>query len=87
MFTNQAKRIIKQTPLFRWYFDQKTYLRRAQRRIPFVEQFLPKNGIGAELGVFKGHFSPILLEHTQKVAPREVPVTAINPQTDHMVQD
>jgi hypothetical protein len=25
---------------------------------------LPKNGIGAELGVFKGHFSPILLEHT-----------------------
>lgn len=25
---------------------------------------MPKNGIGAELGVFKGHLSSILLEHT-----------------------
>lgn len=62
---------MKQTPLFRWYVDRLTDLRRAmkldivnQRRIPFVEQVLPKNGIGAELGVCKGHFSPILLEHT-----------------------
>src|SRR5205823_5195733 len=35
------------------------------RRIPFIEEILPKNGIGAELGVFKGYFSPLLLHHTQ----------------------
>ncbi len=35
-----------------------------QRRIPFIEQILPKNGVGAELGVLKGHFSPILFNHS-----------------------
>ncbi|WP_138502201.1 class I SAM-dependent methyltransferase [Nostoc sp. PA-18-2419] len=65
MFTNAVKSMIKNTPIHKWeYIDQKIELRRKGKRIQFIEEFLPKNGIGAELGVFKGHLSPILLEHT-----------------------
>ena len=32
-----------------------------ERRADFLTQWLPKNGVGAELGVFRGEFSPILL--------------------------
>ncbi|MDY7014177.1 MAG: class I SAM-dependent methyltransferase [Cyanobacteriota bacterium] len=35
----------------------------ARSRTTFVSEILPKRGVGAELGVFKGHFSRILLEH------------------------
>ncbi|MBW4611968.1 MAG: class I SAM-dependent methyltransferase [Desmonostoc vinosum HA7617-LM4] len=64
-FTKQVKNMLKKTPLIRWeYIDQNIEVRKKQYRIQFIEQFLPKNGIGAELGVFKGHLSPILLEYT-----------------------
>jgi hypothetical protein len=36
-----------------------------RRRIPFIEQVLPKNGIGAELGVFKGYLSRHLIRLTK----------------------
>lgn len=35
------------------------------KRIPFVKRYLPKNAVGAELGVFNGLFSPALLKHTE----------------------
>jgi SAM-dependent methyltransferase len=35
--------------------------RSARTRGPVLEQILPKGGVGAELGVFKGRFSPVLL--------------------------
>ena len=47
------------------YIDRQIELRERRRRIEFIERVLPKNGIGAELGVFKGHFSGILLKHTK----------------------
>ena len=69
---SQLKERIINTPLHQWYVDQKNNLRRSlkldaknQRRIPFIEEVIPKKGIGAELGVLKGHFSPILLKHSQ----------------------
>ncbi len=66
MFTNAVKGMIENTPIKQWEFiDRKLELRRKRKRIEFIEQFLPKDGIGAELGVFKGHLSPTLLEHTQ----------------------
>jgi hypothetical protein len=34
-------------------------------RTAFVDQVLPKGGIGAELGVFKGAFSPVLFEQAR----------------------
>ena len=40
------------------------YKKSAERRISFVKNVLPQNGIGAELGVMKGHFSPILLKYS-----------------------
>lgn len=36
--------------------------RSARRRAGFVDAVLPKGGVGAELGVFKGRFSHVLLE-------------------------
>ncbi len=33
-------------------------------RAAFVRTVLPKHGVGAELGVFRGHFSPVLFEQT-----------------------
>jgi hypothetical protein len=38
-------------------------------RIRFLETVLPKGGVGAELGVYKGHFTPILLDVVQ---PRQL---------------
>lgn len=32
-------------------------------RTPFVQAVLPRHGVGAELGVFRGRFSPVLFEH------------------------
>jgi len=33
----------------------------------FVDKYLPKHGIGAELGVFKGQFTPVLLQYSDAV--------------------
>jgi hypothetical protein len=65
--TRTVNRLITNNPVYRKYADR----RRAKffeeldrnRRIPFVESVLPKHGVGAELGVFRGQFSPILLNH------------------------
>jgi Methyltransferase domain len=43
-----------------------------QQRVDFLARYLPANGVGAELGVFKGQFSPFLLE-------------ALRPQTLHLI--
>jgi SAM-dependent methyltransferase len=37
---------------------------RAQRRA-FMHKYARKNGVGAELGVFWGHFSEVIMEHFQ----------------------
>jgi SAM-dependent methyltransferase len=34
-------------------------------RVRFLQTVLPKGGVGAELGVYKGHFTPILLDVVQ----------------------
>jgi SAM-dependent methyltransferase len=34
----------------------------ATGRVRFLEAVLPKGGVGAEVGVHKGHFTPVLLE-------------------------
>ncbi|MFA7116561.1 MAG: class I SAM-dependent methyltransferase [Bacteroidales bacterium] len=38
-------------------------------RGPIIEKYIPKGGVGAECGVFKGHFSRILLTRTE---PKEL---------------
>lgn len=66
------KDIIKKTFLY------PIYIRRKHERIldgevalnervrgPIIDKFIPKNGIGVELGVFKGTFSRVLLNRTQ----------------------
>lgn len=35
---------------------------RATARTPFVDQYIPKNGVGCELGVYCGQFTQILLD-------------------------
>ena len=40
-------------------------IRATRVRVPFVHTVLPKGGVGAELGVFKGRFSPVLLRESQ----------------------
>jgi hypothetical protein len=47
------------------YIDRKFEICHKRYRLEFIERVLPKNGIGAELGVFKGHLSPILLKHSK----------------------
>jgi hypothetical protein len=61
------KQVIKRTPLYGWYVRRRSARQERsanQLRAAFVERVLPKSGIGAELGVFKGEFSPVLLERT-----------------------
>lgn len=42
---------------------QDAYERRKNRkRLPILERLLPEGGAGAELGVHKGHLTPVLLE-------------------------
>lgn len=61
------KQAIKRTPLYDWYVERRNARHEHnanQLRALFAERVLPKNGIGAELGVFKGQFSSVLLERT-----------------------
>jgi hypothetical protein len=61
------KQRIKRTALYGWHVERRAARRERDAnklRAVFVDQVLPKNAIGAELGVFKGQFSPILLERT-----------------------
>lgn len=65
MFTNLFRKMATNPTLRRWeYLDRAIAQKSKEDRIQFIEEILPKNGIGAELGVFKGHLSPILLKHT-----------------------
>ena len=45
--------------------DRRLERHQKRHRIPFIKDHFPKNGVGAELGVFKGHLSPILQKYTQ----------------------
>jgi Methyltransferase domain len=40
-------------------------IRSARTRGPILAELLPKGGVGAELGVFKGRFSPVLLQASE----------------------
>ena len=67
------KSILKKTPFYKIYLKNKleqlntekiTRIIETNKRVrgPLMEKYLPKNGIGAELGVFRGHFSRVLLD-------------------------
>jgi hypothetical protein len=65
------KKLLKKTVFYRLYLKRKFNLLRAENirlkevsRAPLFDKFLPKNGIGAELGVLKGELSRILLAKT-----------------------
>jgi SAM-dependent methyltransferase len=38
-----------------------------EARVPFLREVIPPAGVGAEIGVFKGRFSPVLLRETRAV--------------------
>lgn len=66
------KEIVKRSFVYIWYkkLEHKISTKKEIQlndlnRGPLVAQYLPKNGIGAELGVLKGNFSRILLKYTQ----------------------
>jgi Methyltransferase domain len=67
--TRGVKRILTDNPLYKKFADQRIAKLQEEvdrnRRIEFVENVLPKDGIGAELGVYKGQFSPILLNRSR----------------------
>lgn len=66
MVTRLIKKIATHPTIRKWeLIDRKIELRQKQNRTELIEQIMPKNGIGAELGVFKGHLSPLLLQKTQ----------------------
>lgn len=65
MLTDLVKSILRHPLIYRWeYVDRRIETIKKRMRIQFIEQVFPKNGIGAELGVYKGHLSPILLKYT-----------------------
>lgn len=46
------------------YIDKWQAYQSGIKRLAFLEKVIPKNGVGAEIGVFKGYFSPFLLDAT-----------------------
>ena len=69
--SSKFKTICKNNKIYNLYLnylikeDRKKDIRLSKRmRGPFVEKYFPKNGIGAELGVYTGIFSRILLENS-----------------------
>lgn len=70
------KNLLKQTGIYRLYYEKK-YNEFWQRitdshdsyRGPIIEKYLPKNAVGAELGVLKGNFSSVLL---RRLSPKEL---------------
>lgn len=70
------KKLLKKTFLYKIYLrnkikriDKSSYETALKIRGPIMDKFLPKNSIGVELGVLKGHFSSVLLETTM---PKEL---------------
>ncbi len=66
------KNIIKSTSVYRFYLhrqhrkgDKIETMLNAKVRGPLMAKYLPPNGIGAELGVLKGNFSPVLFQYSQ----------------------
>ena len=63
------KNALKKSFLYPLYIKTKSWQsevnRLDKRRGPSIDKYLPKGGIGAELGVFKGHFSKVLLNRTK----------------------
>ena len=65
------KTLLKRTLLYKYYQNQQIISSQNKEievnrkvRGPLIQQYLPKEGIGAELGVLKGNFSKILLEYS-----------------------
>lgn len=65
------KSTLKKTLFYKWYFNrkiEKQYRKEFQKntliRGPLFDKFIPKNKIGAELGILQGNFSRVLLEQT-----------------------
>lgn len=69
------KKIISNSKAYQKYVMSKLKLEEIQKtqqiialndkvRGPLMDKYLPKNGVGAELGVLKGHFSRTLLKNT-----------------------
>lgn len=70
------KQFLKNTIFYKIYVSRKFKRQREEEiennhkvRGPLMKKYLPQGGIGAELGVLKGAFSPILLKHTN---PKEL---------------
>lgn len=68
---NTIKNLLKKTYVYKIYIrnkiakiDRISYETALRVRGPLMDKFLPKNAIGVELGVLKGHFSTVLLETT-----------------------
>lgn len=45
-----------------WSPPESQWKNHARNRGPFVDKFIPKNSVGAELGVYCGHFTKVLLD-------------------------
>lgn len=70
------KSIVKKTFIYPFYLrmkerfmNQREVIRLEKLRGPVIKKYIPKGGIGAELGVFKGNFSEVLLNLTN---PKEL---------------
>jgi len=46
------------------YIDKWQAYQSGRKRVAFLKEVIPKHGVGAEIGVFKGYFSPFLLDLT-----------------------
>lgn len=51
--------------MLKYIFYRIKEIRKNKRRIQFVKEVLPKHSIGAEIGVHKGRFTPILFKITK----------------------
>lgn len=72
----RLKELVKKTRTYKNYLRRKYDRDRLEEmqmnhkvRGPIMEKYLPKNSIGAELGVLKGAFSPVLLD---RLKPKEL---------------
>ena len=66
------KSTFKKNAVYRAYFNFRDFLFRRQSyhqaikiRLPFIQRYIPRKGVGAELGVLKGEFSKILWKYAE----------------------
>lgn len=65
------KELLKKTIFYKWFHENKVnkmlseeHKKNRKIRGPLMDKYLPKSGIGAELGVLNGTFSRVLLDFT-----------------------